>query len=85
MNQKFKKTSNIYTIYDEVAQEAGPPFLAKNDGVANRQYQELLLKNRLDRTEFTLHMIGEYDNQTMIIKPYDKIVILSVLTEEESE
>ena len=36
---------NLYVIYDRVAQESGPVFEAKNDGIAVRQMRNLLSEN----------------------------------------
>ena len=37
--------SGLYAIYDRVAEEAGPCFIAVNDGVAVRYYRQLIEKN----------------------------------------
>lgn len=53
---------NLYVIFDKVAEESGPPFTAVNDGVAQRNYQQLM-RNVPDnqRSEYALFILGTYD------------------------
>ena len=53
----------IYTIYDRVAQEAGPIFEAKNDAVALRSAEQLL--ERSERSDFAVYRLGQFDRETM--------------------
>jgi len=54
----------LYVVFDKVAAEAGPVFQAKNDGVALRQYNELLVKNQVKNTEeYQLLCLGQYDTE----------------------
>lgn len=61
----------LYTIYDRIAEDAGPIFCAKNDGVANRQYQHLLNEYQTDPLHFKLHRLGSFNTSTMIITSLD--------------
>lgn len=56
---------NLYTIYDKVAEEAGPIFEAKNDGVATRAYQDLFSSRPVAHPdEFKLMLLGAIDKTT---------------------
>lgn len=60
----------VYSILDKVAEEFSPPFLAHNDGVANRHYQAFLSKNPPEtRGEFALHCLADWDHKLGIIAP----------------
>lgn len=50
---------SVYTIFDEVAEEAGPLFTAKNDAVAVRS-AKLALKDA-QASDYTLYKLGQYD------------------------
>ena len=52
----------IYTIYDEAADEFGPVFTAKNDAVAQRQFQQIL-KGVEYPAEFGLYKVGDFDSE----------------------
>lgn len=55
----------IYTIHDKVAQENGPIFEAKNNGVALRSYHGLLAGDAgLFKDEYQLIKIGELNKST---------------------
>lgn len=47
-----------------VAEESGPVYQAKNDGVAYRVYWSLVLENHAEKTEFKLFCIGVFDSET---------------------
>lgn len=72
----------IYTVYDVVADEAGPLFNAKNDGVAMRQFLDLLNKV-VTKDDYRLYCLGEYDSVDMCINPVDKYVVPMSLKVEE--
>lgn len=54
----------VYSVKDLVAQEYGPPVLARNDKVASRMYLALLAQNKLDQNDFELYALGEFDSDT---------------------
>jgi len=56
---------NLYTVFDVIADEAGPLFEAKNDRVAVRQYQNLLSQSRLDASEYKLYQVGVFNHDSM--------------------
>lgn len=49
----------LYTLYDKVAEEAGPLFQAKNDQVAARQSLSILAQVS-DPNDFDLLKVGEF-------------------------
>lgn len=55
---------NLYTVNDVVAEEAGPVFVAKNSGVAFRNFSGML-KDVTNQSEYELFHVGEYDSDTM--------------------
>jgi len=60
-------TVNIYTIYDNVAEEAGPIFEAKNDGTARRAFKRMIedpTKFTGDPEEFVIICLGSYNKET---------------------
>lgn len=67
---------NVYVVYDKVAEEAGPPFVAVNDGVARRKYAEIM-RDCPDslRGDYELQMIGYYDSKEPSITPELQYVI----------
>lgn len=55
---------NLYAIMDTAAEELGPPFQAKNDATARRQYQELQKKSPFPE-DFLLVYLGKYETTTV--------------------
>lgn len=49
----------LYAIYDLVAEDFGPPFTAKNDAVACRNFLRSMPKE-VNVREFVLYKIGSY-------------------------
>lgn len=54
--------TNIYTIYDRIAEEAGPLFQAVNDGVAIRRTVSFMLDLDVNSTDYKLLKIGYFEN-----------------------
>ena len=81
---------NVYTIYDRLAQEAGPLFYAQNDAVAIRQACTLL-KGSAYYADYQLLHIAEFESssgQLEIIAPardVDFIITYLKLKEQENE
>ncbi|WNK14049.1 MAG: nonstructural protein [Microvirus sp.] len=71
----------VYTIYDKVAEEAGPVFQARNDGVAARAFRILLKDSRQD--EHRLYQVGEFDSEKVMLFTMDAKEIL--VTKEVTE
>ena len=59
--------TELFTIYDKVAQEAGPIFQAKNLYVAMRYVNEMIKDNKLNLHEYDLVRLATFDSETMSI------------------
>ena len=57
---------NVYTVYDNVAEEAGPPFVAVNDGIARRMFKNMNIPESL-KSDYKLVRIGFYDSKDMLL------------------
>lgn len=68
-------TVNIYVIYDKLAEEAGPLFIAVNDEVAKRQYEQTM-QHVTTKADYLLYRIGFYDNVNMEVVPDVKAYIM---------
>lgn len=53
----------VYSVFDKVALEFGPPFCAKNDEVAKRQFNHLVRSQKLALSEFELWILGSFDTE----------------------
>lgn len=59
---------SLYVVYDKLAEEAGPPFSAKNDAVAVRAAVSLLISSDvLYIDDYELYRIAEIDNKSLQI------------------
>lgn len=66
--------NRIYTIYDRVAEECGPIWEAKNDGIAQRGYQKFMAESHspyFEETDYMLLCIGTVDKTTSLIEPFE--------------
>lgn len=60
--------SVIYTVFDKVAEEYGPLFEAKNDGVALRQFKQLLNTVVVEnRDDYVLYSCGTFDHDAGVM------------------
>ena len=59
--------TEIFTIYDKVAQEAGPIFQAKNLYVAMRYVNDMIKDNKINLSEYDLVRLGTFDSESMSI------------------
>lgn len=58
--------TNLYIIYDRVAEEAGPVFNAVNDAVAGRSYRNLVKDMDPEaKLEYRLYRIATFETKTM--------------------
>lgn len=62
----------LYTIYDRVAEEAAPPFVARTDGVAVRNYLYAIENSKLDIQDYWLYEVGGWNPEEMLITPISK-------------
>ena len=77
-------TMNMYMIYDNAAEEAGPVFEAKNDTIAIRNYTKLL-KDTEFADDFELYRVGYVDRTTMEVAPLQPTKIDFAEPEENTE
>lgn len=55
----------VYSIRDTIAEEFGPIFTAKNEGVAIRSFFQLLKGDpATNQADYTLHRLGTWDRDT---------------------
>lgn len=67
----------LYTVYDRVAEEAGPCFLAVNDGVAVRAYRNLVKQEGVvSEDEYILYRVGSYESKSMEVKGEDPVRVI---------
>lgn len=59
--------TELFTIYDKVAQEAGPIFQAKNLYVAMRYVKDMIKDNKINLSEYDLVRLGTFDSESMSI------------------
>lgn len=64
--------TELFTIYDKVAQEAGPIFQAKNLYVAMRYVKEMIKDNNINLTEYDLVRLGSFDSESMFLSVFPK-------------
>lgn len=64
--------TELFTIYDKVAQEAGPIFQAKNLYVAMRYVKEMIKDNKINLSEYDLVCLGSFDTESMSINVFPK-------------
>lgn len=62
---------NLYGVWDATGMEAFTIFASKTDGMAVRENMPTLARIRPIK-DLTLYKIGEWDNETMEIKPIQK-------------
>lgn len=66
--------TNMYTVFDRVAEEAGPVFEAVNDGVAIRQFRNLLKDvPSYQHGDFRIYRIGTFDHSKMELVKFSTI------------
>lgn len=58
--------SELYVVKDNVAQESGPIFHAKNLPVAQRMFLDLI-KDATTPDDYSLYYLGTFDHDTMTI------------------
>ena len=61
--QESERRMGLYTIMDRVAEESGPVFSARNQGVAVRQFNRLVAGDGLDPSDFLLIAVGGFDSR----------------------
>lgn len=70
---------NMYTVFDTAAGQAGPPFIAKNDTVAFRQYRGLLQQVSAGfQGDYKLAQIGEWDDEAGSITAFPEPIYMDM-------
>ena len=66
----------LYVVRDEVAEESGPLFEAKNDAVAQRKFKYSLDQVRGNKLEYKLLAMGEIDHESdaLVVFPVPKLI-----------
>ena len=70
--------TGIYVVKDVLAQEYGPPMIARTELAAGRMYMQMLVQGKLSQAEYELYQIGTYDADTGIAKTHDPVKITPV-------
>lgn len=69
----------LYSVYDKVAQQYSSPSTAINDGVAYRQYQDLMSKvPPFAQDDYRLTYIGDFDNTLGLITGSETPIVVSM-------
>jgi len=72
---------NIYSVYDEKAENFGTPFFMKNQQMAERAYGDLVNdpNSTINRHpgDYKLYDVGSFDDVTGIIEPNDSPKFIS--------
>lgn len=75
----------VYCVYDRVAQEGGPLFTAKNDGVAIRMYRRILSTEKVENeSDYMFYCLGEYDSEQPLILG-DRVPTMIDTSEDDNE
>lgn len=65
----------LYAMRDLLAKEFGPPFVAKNDDVAQRQYAHFMATTpNVVQADYRLHRLAKFDPETGLSEICDEIV-----------
>ena len=64
----------LYSVWDKVAHDSCPPFVAKNDGVAARKFRELPAKT-VTPDHYELWRIAQFSSSDMTIETMKQIKI----------
>jgi len=77
-------TIELYVIRDVTADDVGPVYQAKNEGVALRQYRNVLkdLNPNISRDEFELWRVGYFTDKMELIPDLKKVNIPAVVAEQ---
>lgn len=65
----------LFSIRDNLSEEYAPPFMAKNESIAKRQYNNFIREQKLDKNDFGLYLLGEYDTDLGVIESELPILI----------
>lgn len=69
---------NLYVVYDRIAEESGPVYEAKNDGVAVRKYLQMLEKSAVRLSDYQLLCVGSIDHESNKLTAFDSPSIIAI-------
>jgi len=77
----------LYVVRDQLAEESGPIFEAKNDLVAQRNFKQYMEKSKANFADFKLYVLGEieHENDYVVIYPVAHVVDMYVPIELKEE
>lgn len=76
----------VYSIFDRVAKECGPLFTAKNDDVAVRNFNNLLVSERVcNHSDYMLYCLGEFDPEKPILEGFGVPTLINTNLEDDDE
>lgn len=70
--------TGLYCIKDVVAQQFGPPMVARTEMAASRSYLAMCSQGKLSPEDFEIYQIGTYDEDTGIAKTHEPVKIVPV-------
>lgn len=77
MSSKRSSLQGFYSFYDKVAQEYGPPFMAKNAEVAIRHFKKVVTANPFTASDLELFCVAEFDvNTGEVVTPKSPVLVL---------
>lgn len=74
----MEQIESLYSVYDTVAEEFGPVFMARNDMVAKRAVINMMEKSEVSVNEYQLYKVGVFNTNTGIIMPDKRRLILQM-------
>lgn len=78
----------IYTVFDKVAEEYGPLFEARNNGVALRQFRQLIDTVVVgNRDDYVLYSCGTFDHDagTLVFSNLEAVAYAGDLDDKEQK
>ena len=64
--------TNLYSIYDTIAEVFNKPFTHHNDSAAIRAFTDSLKENQYNhKDDYALYAVGEWDDNKGVIHAYD--------------
>lgn len=60
----MEQIESLYSVYDTMAEEFGPVFMARNDQVAKRAVINMMVKSEASANEFQLYKVGVFNTTT---------------------
>lgn len=72
----MSERQGLYVIYDRVAKDSSPVFQAINDGIAARQFRNLISKvSQWDRDAYKLYQVGYVEVGGLLIEAINPVEV----------